>query len=104
MDDEQLAVYYDGLRFASRDSREAATDLADQLNKHLTACGAAGDYLHGSQTKEALDELVSATHRHLHGHLVENAHTIGQLFHLTVANYTGAEDAAHRNVSAIRSI
>jgi hypothetical protein len=104
MDDEQLAVYYEDLRLASRDSREAATDLAHQLDKHLTACGAAGDHLHGSQTKEALDELVSATHRHLHGHLVENAHTIGQHFHLTVANYTGAENASDHDVSAVRTV
>jgi hypothetical protein len=93
MAEDRYAVDYETLRFASRDSREAANGLSDKVKQHLTGCAAAGDHHQGWDTATALNECVEAWAAHLNGH-VEHAHAVGKFFHETHANYVNADYAS----------
>jgi hypothetical protein len=104
MNDEQFVAHSEDLVLAGREAREAAIHLANQVNQHLLACGAAGDHCQGFETRDAIYELTDAWAGHVRTQHVEHAHKIGQHYHVSGANYAGAEDASHRTVSAVRPV
>ncbi len=93
MSQDRYAVVYETLKFASRDSREAANVLTDKIKQHTSACAAAGDHHQGWETATALNECVEAWAAHLNGH-VEQTHAVGRFFHVTHANYVNADDVS----------